>query len=176
MKRILVLTDIWNRPTDRECFLNKCVSAEFDRVSISELLGIPELAGELVHSMLFGNGKADDVVSQLAAYQDKYDFAVGFSAGGTLLWRAVENGLKLKGLVCISSTRLRDESSLSIHTQATFGSLDINRPNDEWIRTIPTEGHVLEECAHDFYLNPDTTNARQISDLIAQDIAALGDE
>ncbi|AGB71235.1 hypothetical protein RTCIAT899_CH09245 [Rhizobium tropici CIAT 899] len=77
---------------------------------------------------------------------------IGFSAGGTVLWNAVKEGLELKALICVSSTRLRLETSpLNIPTMVLWGEADPYRPTESWNNTLPRCWKAYAGKQHDFY-------------------------
>lgn len=77
---------------------------------------------------------------------------LGYSAGGTALCKAVaQKNAPLSGLMCLSSTRLRDEGALPIPNAVIFGENDPGRPSKDWMATVPQHARLLPDTDHAFY-------------------------
>ncbi|WP_294229787.1 hypothetical protein [uncultured Shimia sp.] len=148
---LIVVTDIHGAPEPELCFSSSLpVTA---RLSLGDLCNQPALSGEALHHHLFQDGGMRQAVAALRdrLTDQRHLIGLGYSAGGTALWKAVQAGASLAGLICVSSTRLRDEPALPIPTQAYFGDNDPGRPTDKWLATVPDMATVLPNAAHAFY-------------------------
>ncbi|WP_412553277.1 hypothetical protein [Shimia sp. MIT1388] len=169
--RLLVVTDIHGAPDE-----NLCLSAGLsgvERLSLAGLCDQPTLSGEALHHHLFqeeGMARAVRRLCDMMADQPAL-ISLGYSAGGTALWKAVLAGAPLSGLICVSSTRLRDESALPIPTQVYFGGDDPGRPSEAWLTTVPTTATLLPSAAHAFYADADHQARAQVAADIADTIA-----
>lgn len=77
---------------------------------------------------------------------------LGYSAGGTALWKVVsQENAPLSRLMCVSSTRLRDEGALPIPNAVIFGENDPGRPSKDWMETVPQNATLLPDTDHAFY-------------------------
>jgi hypothetical protein len=150
--KCIILTDINGLPTEETCFLSgsdRLLSIE--RIGLAQLLGI-SCHGEDLHRALVEGGFDVAAAKALDLFKEA-DLGVGYSSGGAVLWKSVLCGLQLQRLVCISSTRLRDEdpNRIVIPTLTDFGGRDAARPPASW----GTGGnlHVLHlpQAEHAFY-------------------------
>ncbi|NIZ62525.1 hypothetical protein DL239_16255 [Sedimentitalea sp. CY04] len=103
----------------------------------------------------------DDVVTALKQIL-KGEFAgLGYSAGGTALWRAAAVGCSFTALFCVSSTRLRDETAIAAPNHVFFGSEDQGKPSSQWFATVPDQSTVFEDAGHTYYLHPSSAAAHE---------------
>lgn len=167
---ILAVSDIYNRPVDLD-WLPAC--SAIDLMTLSSLCSRPSLSGMELHSYLFEHGGFQEVVSRLLRFRGENLVGLGFSAGGTALWQAAKSGLPLVKLICVSSTRLRNEhASLAIPTYTFWGELDTHRPDEAWCRSVPGHSRVYEALGHTFY---DDASGPDRERLRADLVSALGD-
>ena len=160
--KLYVITDIHNKPTQDQCFstgLNGSPSVV--RLALNELCDRPELTGEALHQHLFRHGGMDDVVSSLKQTLKGEIAGLGYSAGGTALWRAAVAGGSFTALFCVSSTRLRDEAAIATPNHVFFGSKDQGKPSSQWLETIPDQFTVFDDVGHTYYLHPTSGAAHE---------------
>lgn len=123
-----------------------------DIIRLADFSGRPDLNGEGLHEHLFNGGGMEHAVRRVCEIGARPCVGVGFSAGGTLLWNAVRQGLRLQALICISSTRLRLETApLALPTMTLWGGLDPHRPVDSWNAVVPAFWKTYPDQPHDFY-------------------------
>lgn len=168
---LIIVIDIHGAPDENLCPIAGLSGVE--RLSLAELCGQPTLSSEALHHHLFQEDGMAAVVRSLRGTLAKHPplIGLGYSAGGTALWKAVQAGAPLAGLICVSSTRLRDESALSIQTQVYFGDDDPGRPSKDWLTTVPTAATLLPNAAHAFYAELDHPARAPVSADIASTIA-----
>ncbi len=169
--RLIVVTDIHGAPDENLCL--SAVLSGVDRLSLAELCDQPTLSGEALHHHLFqeaGMARAVRKLCDMLAGR-RLLIGLGYSAGGTALWKAVQAGVPLTGLICVSSTRLRDETALAIPTQVYFGDDDPGRPSEAWLNTVPTAATLLPNAAHAFYAEADHPARAQVAAEISATIA-----
>lgn len=165
---LIVVTDIHGAPSPDLCLSAGLSGVE--RLSLAELCDQATLSGEALHHHLFqeaGMARAVRNLCDMLADQPPL-IGLGYSAGGTALWKAVQAGAPLTDLICVSSTRLRDERALAIPTQVYFGDNDPGRPSESWLTTVPNAATVLPNAAHAFYAEVDHPARAQV----AADMAA----
>ncbi len=158
---LLFVTDIHGEPS--ECgfppddSIDRCIF-----LRLADLCGRPTLSGEALHAHLVQENGLGAAIDTLCGFGGDRLYGLGFSAGGTALWRAVAKGLRLHALVCVSSTRLRYETSpLPIPTQTFWGSHDPHRPDEAWNAAVPTRSRTYPGRDHAFYREdwPDANSA-----------------
>lgn len=169
--RLLVITDIHDAPSPDLCLSDGLPLHA--RLSLGELCVRVDLQGEALHHHLFQERGMELAVQRLRTLITNAPplIGLGYSAGGTALWKAVHAGTLLSGLICVSSTRLRDESALSIPTQVYFGDIDPGRPSKDWLSTVPTTAILLPSAAHAFYAEADQPARAQMAAEVAATIA-----
>lgn len=171
---LIVVTDIFALPAKADCISEKLPDiSSIERFGLSELCEQPNLSGEALHQYLFTKGGLEKVANTLLSIAGKDSFGLGYSAGGTALWRAVTKGLILKGLFCISSTRLRLEKSISTPNHVFFGAKDHGKPSDEWLIEVPQRQTVFEGCGHNFYLDPEIADVAETRRKIASEMRLI---
>ena len=171
--KCIVLSDIHGNPADETCFLHgqEC-PLTVQRVRLADLLGF-EAEGEGLHRHLVQHGGFDAAAAKVRDLVQKADIGLGYSAGGTVLWRSVLLGLRLERLICISSTRLRTENpeAMRVPTLAVFGELDEHRPPASWGAGSGIQVALLGQAGHAFYRSRDpiwTECRRVVQDFVRQ--------
>lgn len=158
--RIILVSDIHGLPQSAD-WLGEGVDTEI--VKLSAAAGAEPLSGEALHHHLLTAGGMETAVEHLLALGGADVVGLGFSAGGTALWRAVARGMPLQTLVCVSSTRLRLETSrLPIPVHTFWGGADPNAPDEIWRGTVPTSSRVYQDRDHGFYQQTDGDAARRL--------------
>ena len=176
--KLYVITDIHNKPAQDQCFSTGINgSPRVIRLALNELCGRPELTGEALHRHLFREGGMEVAVGTLEQTLSGDYVGLGYSAGGTALWRAAAAGCSFTALFCVSSTRLRDEAAIATPNHVFFGSKDQGKPSSPWLETIPDQFTVFDDVGHTYYLHPSSAAAHetrtQISEGIKLSTAAL---
>ena len=138
-------------------------------LQLASLSGRPDLSGDNLHDHLFNKGGLQQALRGLLELDGRMRVGIGFSAGGTALWNAVKEGLELKALICVSSTRLRLETSpLNIPTMVLWGEADPYRPTESWNNTLPSYWKAYAGKQHDFYrIDAVTANSPLRTDIAA---------
>lgn len=150
--KLFVVTDIHIQPNRAQCLSKKCVASDIVfRLALNELCGRPDLTGEDLHRYLFEKSGMDDAVDALGRYLTSDCAALGYSAGGTALWRAAASGRSFRYLFCISSTRLRNETVISTPNHVFFGEGDSGKPSQSWLSKVAQNATVLAQVGHDYY-------------------------
>lgn len=153
----VVLGDIHGLPPDDACFLQEVGGpVSIHRADLGDLLGI-ETSGEALHLLLAEHGGFDAAATRVRDLFGSADIGLGYSAGGTVLWKSVLLGLELRWLICISSTRLRNEDpdKMRIPALTVFGGLDAHRPPASWGAGSDVRKILLNQADHAFYRSRD---------------------
>ncbi len=172
IQNLLVVGDIHGRP---ETFVGPLGRFAHRILQLADLSGRPDLRGDELHNYLFGGDGMREAVRSLCE-ESRACLGIGFSAGGTALWHAAKAGLALHALICVSSTRLRFETSpINIPTFVLWGECDPNRPDDAWNDIVPTCWKTYPVKQHDFYcadiLRPDTQMRKDIAAFIQRHLS-----
>lgn len=172
--KCIVLTDINGLPSAETCFLaNRGGPASVERVGLAELLGVSHPGEELYRYLI--QGGFDAAAARVAEHFGDARIGLGYSSGGVVLWKSVLRGLRLERLICISSTRLRDEdpTAMPIPTLAIFGDRDRSRPPPSWGDGSRVERLLLRGAEHAFYA--EKTANWQLSDEAVLNFLRLGE-
>lgn len=112
-------------PAPNQCLRQSTHSAR--RLNIRDLLTPSQCEGG-IHQALMKGGYGF-AASRLAQTFPQVAIGLGYSAGGTLLWKAVCLGMQVEALICVASTRLRDEDpkDIQVPTLVVTGELDLLR-------------------------------------------------
>ncbi|MCA1493583.1 hypothetical protein [Sinorhizobium alkalisoli] len=153
--RVLVVTDIHGKPGAADCLSRHLPGRE---QSVIRTIGLPELlgadcTGESLHRHLVESDGFVKAAKRLVDLANDADVALGYSAGGMVLWQAALHGLSLDRLICVSSTRLRHVSSAAtpVPVLAVFGENDPNRPADAWAAGSGVKAYIIPRAEHEFY-------------------------
>ena len=164
MSGLLIVSDIHGFPHARHD-LGSLARRPIVHHRLADLSGQPELSGETLHAHLFKGDGMGLAARALARAGHAGLCGVGFSAGGSALWQAIARGLRLRALVCVSSTRLRCEvAPLAIPTFVLWGEDDPYRPDQEWNRYVPLESKSYAGQHHDFYRSALTDGTSPLSE------------
>ncbi len=168
---LLVVTDIHDAPESETCLSGDLPVAA--RLSLAALSGAPDLSGEALHQHLFANAGMARAVTKLKRHilGGTPLIGLGYSAGGTALWQAAANGATLVGLICISSTRLRNAATIPIPTQVYFGDQDPGRPSEDWLASVPDQATILHNATHAFYADTEHPTRSQLCKRLANTVA-----
>lgn len=151
MQNILVVSDIHGFPETVDELFDVGLAKQC-YLQLADLCGRPDLRGEDLHDNLFHAEGMRNSIRTLREIGETMCVGIGFSAGGTVLWNAVKEGLKLQALICISSTRLRFETvPLNIPALVIWGECDPYRPEEEWNKRVPMFWKTYPGKQHDFY-------------------------
>ncbi len=170
--KLCIVTDIHSQPTQFNC-LSKHLHLVSDttRFALNELSEEPSLSGEALHYHLFAQGGMEQAVHNLKMKWEEGSWGLGYSAGGTALWRTAASGHDFAGIFCISSTRLRNEEAIDTSNQVFFGKQDQNIPTAGWLSTIPKQYTLLENAGHTYYLDAESHAAALTCQTILRDMS-----
>lgn len=100
----------------------------------------------------FVEGGIDTAVAHLMKKENKPAHYLGFSTGGTIAWKAGLQGLPMKSLYTVSSTRLRAETHKpDCPTVALFGDNDVYRPKADWYTNVGIKPEIFTGFGHEMY-------------------------
>ncbi len=153
-KKILIVSDIvgFKKTTWISHYLD-CLSEIFE-ITILDINNLTDTYFEDIDKRYkkFIEVGIDEVVKYLSKSNSEYDVLIGFSMGGTILWKYKKNINSSSDLICISSTRLRFENSTPRgRNLLLFGDLDMKLPSPDWLKTHKKDIKILSGKDHDFF-------------------------
>jgi hypothetical protein len=171
---VFVVTDIHNQPTRGQCLSTRLDNSPgVIRLALNELCNRPDLAGEALHRHLFHFGGMDDAVGALKQTISEDAVGLGYSAGGTALWRASAAGCSFCSVFCISSTRLREELAIPSPNHVFFGAEDEGKPKSHWLETVPDQFTTFTGVGHGYYLQSTSKEVRRTTTQISEALKNL---
>ena len=159
MGKIIVLSDMFGQ-IDKSNYMGvtaqffKAMDYEVDSYSSAELGGIKDCSSMENMHQLFLEGGIKNAATTLSSSTIQYDLGIGYSMGGFLLWEACKiNPSLLKNLACISSTRLRYETTTikPVKTTLIYGENDSQSPNLAIINALSDHHSIIRNNGHDLY-------------------------
>lgn len=153
---LLILSDIYGlEGQDWMEYYKRGLASEFNLYLFDSctLAGLPKTttAIEERHDRLI-HGGISKAVHKLFQKAPPEALILGFSVGGTIAWKAALQGLKNRGLILISATRLRYEESLPpTPIDLYYGEKDPYRPQASWFQKMTLKPHLLPRKDHEFY-------------------------
>ncbi len=158
MKRLIIISDLWGgkQPTYIQKYLHlldqKFELQYYDACALGEI-DQSDFTEKNIHQQ-FVNGGIDMAVENLLQAEDSKVSILGFSIGGVIAWKAIQQGLNCDALLAVSSTRLRYESErLTCPTQLIFGKLDPFKPKEKWFKMMNITYKLFDNQGHEFYKN-----------------------
>jgi len=153
---LIILSDLWGARKSgwlvnfQNNLENKYRVKFYDVCSLGEI-DLSDFQEEKLHRQFvdFGIQKA---VQNILELEKKPKIYLGSSVGGVILWKAGLEGLPIKKLIAISSTRLRKESEKpNCPLELFFGENDVYKPDDSWFTRMKINAHFIQEGDHDIY-------------------------
>ena len=136
-ERILIISDLWGREK-AESLVNytRILEKVFDVVFYDSYelgqIDVSNFTQENVHRQFVGGGIENAIETLVKSEKQKVNI-LAFSIGGTIAWNFGLKTDNINSLVCISSTRLRNETERPKgDVELYFGKNDEYRPTVEW--------------------------------------------
>jgi pimeloyl-ACP methyl ester carboxylesterase len=158
MKRLIVLSDLWGKSkSDWFVQYETILKSEFEVVfydccTLGEI-DLSDFSEDKIHQQ-FTNGGIERAVKTLLENEKENIDVLGFSVGGLIAWKAALEGLKVRSLFALSSTRLRyEEKQPKCAINLFYAEKDKYKPSEEWFRKLNLEMNIYKEQEHSFYCN-----------------------
>jgi hypothetical protein len=155
-ERLIILSDLWGLHDSKwvNTYAIKLSSMfEIDIYDCCALADIdPEIKSGEIRHQLFLNGGIDKAVKSLISSENEPVWLLGFSIGGFIGWKVALENHSIKGLIAVSSTRLRIEKTKPqgmLHL--LYGDQDTFIPDTLWLDRIDVPFTIFNGCNHDFY-------------------------
>lgn len=170
--RLVILSDLWGKA--KSSWVSDYVALLGDNFEIqyydcSELAGIDKtiFTEQNLHDQ-FVNGGIEIAVENLLNKEKGEIIILAFSVGGTIAWKAALNGLNIKTLYLISSTRLRYEiQAPSCNLKLYYGDQDNYIPDVSWFMNFQIIPELNKNKSHLMYVEKDFIHL--ICDVILKD-------
>ena len=156
-KKLILLSDLWGRSDGS--WINDYLSQlhqyfEIQYYDVRQLgdVSLMTTKQELIHQQFVDFG-INQAIKQLINREPKrIDVVMGFSIGGYIAWKAIEQGWNVNRLIAVSATRLRYETKpTSCDCQLYFGAEDPYRPKDNWLNRMNIKFELIDAIGHDLY-------------------------
>ena len=168
-ERIIIISDLWGREKS-EWLINytRILETKFDILFYDSCeLGQIDVANytqENLHKQ-FISGGIEKAIDKLVESEKQKVNILAFSIGGTIAWNFGLKTDNIKSLVCVSSTRLKNETERPKgNLELYFGENDEYKPTVEWFENMELEYEILSDKGHQVYC--ETQFAEHISEKI----------
>lgn len=155
-ERLVIISDMWGAKkglwvTSYLGYLQQYFDIVFYDIQQLANLDLKVNSEKNIHEA-FINGGIDSAVAHLLKREKVASHYLAFSTGGTIAWKAGLQGLPMKSLYSISSTRIRlEREKPNAPTTLLFGELDEHRPSEEWSIALGIENEVIGNFGHELY-------------------------
>jgi dienelactone hydrolase len=158
--RLIILSDLWGK--EKSGWVSAYIELLKDKFEIQYYdcceLGIIDKINyteENLHSQ-FVNGGIEKAVQHLLKAEKNQINVLAFSIGGTIAWKAALQGLNIRSLFAVSSTRLRYEDEIPNGAiKLYYGENDSNVPNENWFQKHSIDFKIIKKKEHGFYTEKD---------------------
>jgi hypothetical protein len=159
--KLIILSDLWGR--EKSCWVDYYIGNLCDKYTIKyydccELGEIDKTTytEQGLHDQFITGGIERAVINLLAKEKEVLS-VLAFSIGGTIAWKAGLQGLAIKSLVAVSSTRLRYETvKITGEIVLVFGENDSNKPSDDWFKRMDIRKSIFKDECHELYRKPES--------------------
>lgn len=169
MEKLIILSDLWGSiksdwlPHYTETLKEHFEIEYYDCCELGEI-DLRECTEEKIHQQ-FMNGGVDRAIKNLLKKEADNINVLGFSIGGYIAWKSALEGLKVKKIIAISSTRLRYEKvKPQCEIDLFYSENDKFKPESDWYNRLELKEKIFNNEVHDFYRNRE--NAINICDEI----------
>lgn len=156
MEKLVILSDLWgNIKSDWLAHYTTILKNHFEveYYDCRELgeIDLEEYSEEKIHQQ-FMNGGVERAVQNLLKKETNTINVLGFSIGGYIAWKSACEGLKVKNITAISSTRLRYENNRpECEIDLIYAENDQFKPENDWYNRLKLNSRIYDEEEHDFY-------------------------
>ena len=168
-ERIIIISDLWGRGKS-EWLINytQILETEFDILFYDSCelgqIDVSNYTQENLHKQ-FINGGIEKAIDKLVEIEKHKVHILAFSIGGTIAWNYGLKNDNINSLVCVSSTRLRNETERPKgDLELYFGDNDKYKPTVKWFESMKLEYEVLSDKGHQVYC--ETQFSEQLSEKI----------
>ena len=158
--KLIILSDLWG--IEKSCWVDYYIENLGNRYTIKyydccELGEIDKTTytEQGLHDQFITGGIERALINLLANEKEALSI-LAFSIGGVIAWKAGLQGLEIKSLVAVSSTRLRYETEkITGEIALVFGENDLNKPSDDWFKRMNIRKYIFKDEGHELYRKPE---------------------
>ncbi|WP_417431543.1 alpha/beta hydrolase [Halpernia sp.] len=157
MEKLIILSDLWgSKKSDWIANYTTILKSNFeikyyDCCELGEI-NLTDYSEENIHQQ-FINGGIDKAVQNLLKEEKGNSSVLGFSIGGFIAWKTACEGLEIKELIAVSSTRLRYENQKpNCSINLIYGENDYYKPNNSWFNQLNLQPKIYKKEEHNFYM------------------------
>ncbi len=152
--KLIVLTDLWG--IEKFDWFLKFQNKLNIEILVYDSCGLGNIDKSIYEEsnlhQQFVNGGIEIAVEKLLEKEKNEVNILAFSIGGTIAWKAILKGLKVKNLFVVSATRLRYETEkLNCKTYLFYGEKDNYKPTKEWFQQLGIEQIEVKDKGHEVY-------------------------
>jgi hypothetical protein len=158
--KLIILTDLWGNINSNwikiyaEKLKDKFEVKLYSSCEIAEIDSFKKTEKE-IHNEFIKSGIEKAVENLLKLEKEEINI-LAFSVGGIIAWKSEIQGLKIRNLKAISSTRLRYEiNKPKCNLNLYFGENDEYKPKKEWFENINLNYEIVKNAEHKVYENLD---------------------
>ena len=155
-ERLVILSDLWGAKkglwiTSYLGYLQQYFDiVYYDTSQLADLEVSEPSAQALVSS--FEKGGLERAVRNLMAKEQAPAHYLTFCAGGTVVWNAAKQGLKVLSLYAVSPMHLHRESELpACPVTLLYGEYMENRPSQHWAATVGAPMEIVPRFGQEMY-------------------------
>lgn len=168
-ERLIIISDLWGREKS-EWLINYTRILEtnfsvlfYDSCELGQI-DVSNYTQENLHKQ-FLDGGIERAIDQLIAREKHKVNIFAFSIGGKIAWNFGLKSDNIKSLVCVSSTRLRNETEKpNGNLELYYGENDEYKPTEECFENMKLNYKIVSNKGHQVYCEPQF--AKQLSDKI----------
>ncbi|WP_209402083.1 hypothetical protein [Pseudozobellia sp. WGM2] len=155
-ERLVIVSDMWGAKkalwiTSYLGYLQQYFDITFYDSQQLANLKLTVNSEENIHNA-FVNGGIDTAVAHLLLKEKQPAHYLCFSMGGAIAWKAGVQGLPMKSLYTVSSTRIRsEEAKPDCPIDVIFGDNDMYRPKASWYEKLAIKPELISGFGHNMY-------------------------
>lgn len=159
--RLLIISDLWGDiNSDWLSHIRSVNASKFEMVYFDArklaAIDLDLRSQEEIHRQ-FTDDAIEKAVHKLISFNGIYDFGIGCSIGGTILWKAAEKGLNVNRITTLSATKLRHISTKpTCAISVYYGTEDPFRADEIWAKLLGIENYYLLSGDHHIYRDENT--------------------
>lgn len=155
-QRFIILSDLWGLEEAGWMLIYKRQLAPYFDLEFYDSrklvdLDLSDHSRSVIHAR-FVNGGINRAIRKLCRKEKQPINVLAFSIGGVIAWKAALDGLPVKNMYAISSTRLRYETQKpACKCTLYYGEEDDYKPSVDWHANLVLDCNFVENGEHEIY-------------------------